>query len=176
MKIKRPPVKITLRKLNLTKDISSKYLKWMNDLEVHKYTEQKYRKHSLINIRKFVKEKNKSKNDFLYGIFLKRSNLNIHIGNIKLGPINFMHKTGEISYFIGEKELWGKGYTTLAIKEIIKIAKKKGLKKLKAGLYEMNIGSKKVLEKNGFNLEGKFKSELIFKNKRVNHYFFGKIL
>ena len=72
--------------------------------------------------------------------------------------------------------MWGKGYTTLAIKEIIKIAKKKGLKKLKAALYEMNIGSKKVLEKNGFKIEGRFKSELIFKNKRVDHYFFGKIL
>ena len=177
MKLTHVPVKkVTLRKLNLTEDISNKYLKWMNDLEVHKYTEQKYTKHSLINIRKFVKEKNKSKNEFLYGIFLKKNNLNIHIGNIKLGPINFIHKTGEISYFIGEKELWGKGYTTLAIKEIIKIAKKKGLKKLKAGLYEMNIGSKKVLEKNGFKIEGKFKSELIFKNKRVDHYFFGKIL
>ena len=177
MKLTHVPVKkITLRKLNLTKDISNKYLRWMNDLEVHKYTEQKYTKHSLNNIRKFVKEKNKSKNEFLYGIFLKRNNSNTHIGNIKLGPINFIHKFGEISYFIGERELWGKGYTTLAIKEIIKIAKKMGLKKLKAGLYEMNIGSKKVLEKNGFKIEGRFKSELIFKNKRVDHYFFGKIL
>ena len=167
---------IILRKLNLKKDISKKYQSWMNDLEVHRYTEQKYTKHSLNNIRKFVEEKNKSKNEFLYGIFLKKNNLNIHIGNIKLGPINFIHKTGQISYFIGEKELWGNGYATLAIKEIIKIAKKKGLKKLKAGLYEMNISSKKVLEKNGFKIEGKFKSELIFKNKRVNHYFFGKIL
>ena len=35
-------------------DISNKYLKWMNDLEVHKYTEQKYTKHSLIDVRKFV--------------------------------------------------------------------------------------------------------------------------
>ena len=167
---------ITLRKLNLSKDISDKYLTWMNDLEIHKYTEQKYIKHSLTQIKRFVKEKNKSKNEFLYGIFLRRNNIKLHIGNIKLGPINFIHKTGEISYFIGEKELWGKGYTTLAIKEIIKIAKKKGLKKLKAGLYEMNIGSKKVLEKNGFKFEGKFKSERIFKNKRVDHYFFGKIL
>ena len=57
MKIYHPPnVKITLRKLNLTKDISNKYLRWMNDLEVHKYTKQKYTKHSLITIRKFVKE------------------------------------------------------------------------------------------------------------------------
>ena len=168
--------KLLLKKLNLTKDISNKYLTWMNDLEIHKYTEQKYANYSLTKIRKFVEEKNKSKNEFLYGIFIKRNNLNIHIGNIKLGPINFIHKFGEISYFIGERELWGKGYATLAIKEIIKIAKKKGLKKLKAGLYEMNIGSKKVLEKNNFKLEGIMKSEIIYKGKRYNSYWFGKIL
>ena len=167
---------IILRRLNLKKDISKKYLNWMNDLEVHKYTEQRYIKHSLVNIRKFVREKNKSKNEFLYGIFLKKKNLNIHIGNIKLGPVNFIHGTAEISYFIGEKELWGKGYATSAIKKIIKIAKKMGLKKLKAGLYEMNIGSKKVLEKNNFKLEGKMKSEIIHKGKRYNFYWFGKIL
>ena len=176
MKITRPTVKITLRKLNLTKDISNKYLKWMNDLKIHKYTEQRYTKHSLINIRKFVKEKNKSKDEFLYGIFLKRNNLNTHIGNIKLGPINFIHKTGEISYFIGEKELWGKGYAALAIKKIHKIAIKMNLKKLKAGFYEMNTGSKKVLEKNNFKLEGRMKSEIIYKGKRCNLYWYGKIL
>ena len=148
----------------------------MNDFEVHKYTEQKYIKHSLADIRNFVREKNKSKNEFLYGIFLKKNNLNIHIGNIKLGPVNYIQKTSDISYFIGEKEMWGKGYTTLAIKEIIKIAKKKGIKKLKAGLYEMNIGSKKVLIKNGFKIEGKFKSEIIYKGKRFILYWFGKIL
>ena len=168
--------KITLRKLNLSKDISNKYLNWMNNLEIHKYTEQKFTKHTKAKIRKFVKEKNKSKNEFLYGIFLERNNLNIHIGNIKLGPINFINKTGEISYFIGEKELWGKGYTTLAIKEIIEIAKKMGLKKLKAGLNEMNIGSKKVLEKYNFKLEGKMKSTIIHNGKRYNSYWFGKIL
>ena len=168
--------KIILRKLNLKKDISKKYLNWMNDLKVHKYTEQKFTKHSLINIKKFIREKNKSKNEFLYGIILKKKKLRIHIGNIKLGPINFTHKTGEISYFIGEKNLWGNGYATLAIKEIIKIAKKKGLKKIKASLYEMNIGSKKILEKNNFKLEGIMKSEIVYKGKRYKSYLFGKLL
>lgn len=168
--------KITLRKLNPTKDISNKYLKWMNDLEIHKYTQQKYTKHTLSKIKKFVKEKNKSKNELLYGIFLNKNNLNVHIGNIKLGPIDFIHKTGQISYFIGEKEFWGKDYGTLAIKEIIKIANKMNLKKLKASVFEMNIGSKKVLEKNNFKIEGKLKSEIIYKGKRFNSYLFGKIL
>ena len=168
--------KIILKKLNLKKDISKKYLNWMNNLEIHKYTEQKNTKHSLANIRKFVVKKNKSKNEFLYGIFLKKNNLNIHIGNIKLGPISIIHKHANISYFIGEMELWNKGYTTLAIEEIIKIAKRKGVKKLKAGLFEMNIGSKKVLIKNGFKIEGKHKYDVIFKNKRVDNYIFGKII
>ena len=167
---------IILKKLNLKKDISKKYQNWLNDFEVQRYTEQKYKKHSLADVRNFVREKNKSKNEFLYGIFLKKNNLNTHIGNIKLGPINFTHKSAQISYFIGEKELWGNGYTTLAIKEIIKIAKKKGVKKLKAGLYKLNIGSEKVLIKNGFKIEGKFKSEIIYKGKRFNLHWFGKIL
>lgn len=168
--------KIILRRLNLKSDISKKYQSWMNDFEVHKYTEQKYVKHSLVNIRKFVREKNNSKNEFLYGIFLKNYDSNIHIGNIKIGPINFIHKKAELSYFIGEKKLWGKGYASLAIIEAIKIAKKMGIKKLKAGCYEKNIGSRKVLEKNKFKLEGKLKSEYVFMKKRTAQYLFGRML
>ena len=168
--------KIILRKLNLKNDISKKYQSWMNDFEVHKYTEQKYIKHSLANIRKFVREKNNSKNEFLYGIFLKKDNSNIHIGNIKIGPVNPIHKNAELSYFIGEKKLWGKGYASLAIIEAVKIAKKMGIKKLKAGCYEKNIGSRKLLEKNKFKLEGILKSEYIFMNKRTSQYLFGRIL
>ena len=166
---------LTLKKLN-SKNINIEYLKWMNDKEVTKFTEQRFKKHSLLDIKNFVREKNKSKNEFLYGIFLKKNNSKTHIGNIKLGPVNFVHKKGQISYFIGEKELWGKGYTTLAIKEIIKVAKKMGLKKVKACFLEMNIGSKKVLEKNNFKLEGKMKSEIIYEGKRYSEYWFGKIL
>lgn len=165
-----------LRKLNSKKDVSQKYLDWMNDQEVQKYTEQKYKKHSIKSIRKFVEEKNKSKNNFLYGIFLKKKKLNSHIGNIKLGPINYTHKTSEISYFVGEKKLWGKNYATLAIKEIIKIAKIKKIKKIRASLYEMNKGSFEVLKKNGFKIEGKLRSEVIYKKKRYAIFLFGKIL
>ena len=165
-----------LKKLDPQKNITKKYQKWMNDPEVHKYTEQRYKKHSLKDIKKFVKEKNKSKTEFLFGIFLKKNKILNHIGNIKLGPINFIHLTAEISYFLGEKDLWGKGYTTIAIKKIINIARKKKLKKLKAGLYEMNKGSKKVLEKNGFILEGEFKSEVIYNKKRYSNYWYGKTL
>lgn len=162
---------INLKKLS-NKDITEKYLKWMNDKKVHQYTEQRHSKHSIKKIKKFVSEKNKSKNEFLFGIYLK----NQHIGNIKLGPINNIHKYAFISYFIGERNLNGKGYATIAIKKIISIAKKKKIKKLKAGVYAMNIGSQKALKKNGFIKEGVLKKEYIFKRKRINCFLFGKVM
>ena len=150
-------VKIVLRKLNLKKDISKKYQNWMNDFEVFKFTRQKNKNHSLDDIKKFVKEKNRSKNEFLYGIFLNKNNSKKHIGNIKLGPINLRLKSSDISYFVGEKKLWGHGYSTLAIAELIKIAKKKKLEKLRALSHKINNGSKIVLIKNGFKKKGIFK-------------------
>ena len=106
---------IYLKELN-KKNVTNSYVSWMNDLEVHQYTEQKYKKHTINDVLIFVEEKKKSKNEFLYGIFLKKNNE--HIGNIKLGPINTIHKHADISYFIGNKKMWGRGYATKAIKKI----------------------------------------------------------
>lgn len=167
---------IFLKKLNPNKDITKKYQSWMNDKIVHRFTEQGRKKHSIEDIKKFVTEKNKLKNEFLFGIFFRDKNKLNHIGNIKLGPINFIHKTAEISYFIGDKNLWGKNFATNAIKQILNLAKIKKIKKIKACLHEMNHGSKKVLKKNGFKLEGTFLSEIIYNKKRYKRYWMGKIL
>ncbi len=166
---------IILKKLSIKKNISLNYLKWMNDNDVQKYTEQRFKKHSLKDIRNFVENKNSSKDEFLFGIFIKKKKL-LHIGNIKLGPVNFIHKTAFISYFIGEKSFWGKSYGSKAISEIIKIAKKKKLKKLKAGVYEQNLASQKVLKKNGFKIEGRFKYEKVYNGRRHTYFEYGKIL
>lgn len=150
----------------------------MNCKDIHKYTEQKYIKHSKKKIQEFVRKKNLSKDEFLFGIYFKNdsSSKYMHVGNIKLGPLNKFHKTADVSYFIGEKNFWGKGIATSAIKQIIKIAKKKGIKKVKAGVYEMNTASKKVLLKCGFRLEGNLKFELVYSGKRFSHYLFGKLI
>lgn len=164
---------VTLKKLNI-RDYSNNYLTWMNDKKVHEFTEQKYTKHTKTDIINFIKSKQNSKKEKVYGIFLKMKNKNKHIGNIKLGPIDYIHKNALISYFIGEKEFWGKNITTFAIKKLLIIAKKKyKLKKIFAGLYSNNIGSEKVLKKNGFKKEGHFKNHLVYKKKRIDHIFYG---
>ena len=167
--------KIFLKKLSPEKDITIKYKSWLNDKKITKYTEQKYKKHSIKDIKKFVIEKNNSKNEFLFGIFLKK-NKNIHIGNIKLGPIKWVHKSAEISYFIGEKKLHCKGYASDAIRQILIFAKKIKIKKINASFYVINKSSERVLKKNGFKIEGILKSQIIHKEKRMDSIIMGKIL
>lgn len=170
---------IKLKILNES-DVSQNYYRWMNDRNILRYTAQFRVGHSLKNIKKFVSEKKKSKNEFLYGIYLFNTEIENyeHIGNIKLGPINFKNLTADVSYLIGEKKYWGKGYATKAVNLISKLAKKKfGLKKLQAGHHKNNLGSSKVLLRNKFKLEGVFKSQIkIGKNKRTDRYVYGLIL
>tara|TARA_B100001057_G_C22461622_1_gene799078 strand:- start:75 stop:590 length:516 start_codon:yes stop_codon:yes gene_type:complete len=168
--------KIIIKKLNL-KDVNNRYLDWMNDLEVTKFTEQRFKKHSLSDIKKFVKEKNNSKTEYLFGIFINQKSTLIHIGNIKLGPIDKFHRSAEVSYIIGDKNFWKKGIGSKAVKLLIKVAKKQfQLKKLIAGCYGNNYGSIKVLKRNLFKKEASLKSQVIFGSKRVNKLIFGLLI
>ena len=157
--------------------VSEKYLMWLNSKEIVKFTEQRFIKHSKKKIINFVRSKKNSKNEFLYGIFIKMNSKKIHIGNIKLGPICYNHKNAKISYLIGEKNLQNEGLGTKAIKEMLYIAKKRfKLKKIIAGTYSNNFSSQKVLLKNGFKLEGNLKKYFLYKKKRIDRLIFGKVL
>ncbi len=172
----RAKKKIKLKKLKVS-DFSNEYIMWLNNPETVKYTEQRYKKNSRKDIEKFVNNINKSKDSFLYGIYIEKNNKEEHVGNIKIGPINFNHKSSYISYLIGSKQFTNQGIATQAIYLIIDIAKKKfKLKKLFAGVYSMNKASRRVLIKNKFKCEGILKSSILFKNRRYDSMIYGKIL
>ena len=167
-------MKIFLKELS-EKNISTEYIRWLNSEYVNRYTEQRFFKHSFKTVRDYVLKKKKSNSEFLYGIFVEDKK--IHVGNIKLGPINKIHKTAYISYFIGSDKYRSKGIMTEAFNKIFKLAKKKfKLKKIQAGIYEKNISSKKLLQKNNFKLEGIFLSQVVYKKKRYKKLVYGKIL
>ena len=157
--------------------VSKNYVAWMNSTDIMKFTEQRFINHTKKKVKRFVSSKTKSRDEFLYGIFVFSKEDKIHVGNIKLGPINFIHKSAEISYFIGDKDYHNKGIGTQAINNILKIAKNSfKLKKITAGVYSNNKSSTKVLLKNNFKLEGILKKQYKYKNKRVDGLIYGKIL
>ena len=170
--------KSTLFLKELNKNMVTKeYVSWLNDHETMRYTEQRFLKHDMMTVKNYVNNIKRSNTEFLFGIFINRLEKKIHIGNIKLGPINKYHKNAYISFFIGNKRFLNMGYGTNAIKEVLIIAKKKyKLNKIYAGAYSLNKQSIKILKKNKFVLEGNFKKAVKFNEKFINHFIFGKIL
>lgn len=145
--------KIFLRKLR-PEDVTQAYVGWMNDPEVVQFTESRFSSHTMTSIREFVQACQGGPDILLLGIFESASEL--HIGNIKLGPINRRHLLGDIGIILGRREFWGKGIATEAVSLLRDYAfSVMGLHKLTAGCYSTNLGSAKAFEKAGFALEGR---------------------
>src|SRR4051812_33418625 len=146
-------------RLATLEDCSARYLAWLQDPEVNRFLETRWREQSLASIREFVAGMLESANDYLFAIEDAASRT--HIGNIKVGPINRTHLHADVSYFIGEKQYWGKGYATEAIALATAFAfERLKLNRVQAGLYEANGGSGRALEKVGYVLEGTFRRQL----------------
>jgi len=91
-------------------DVNQTYVNWLNDPEVNQYLETRHEMQTLNSVQEYVEKMVEKENELLFSICLKKND--IHIGNIKLGPINLIHKYAEISLFIGDKNEWGKNLAT----------------------------------------------------------------
>jgi [ribosomal protein S5]-alanine N-acetyltransferase len=113
-----------------------------------------------------------SKKNFLFAIIEKSTKK--HIGNIKIGPVNQFHKFADISYFIGDRDAWGRGYGTQAVKLLTEYSfNYLGLESILAGVYQSNIASQRVLEKAGYSLQGRICNQLFNSNgDREDHLYY----
>src|SRR5947209_6937444 len=134
--------RLCLRSLR-SSDVGEAYLAWMNDAEIVRFLEVRFNgAQELTDLQGFVESMNISPINYLFGIFRKDDGR--HIGNIKLGPILREHARSEIGYLIGDRDSWRKGYASEAIHRVARFGLDElGLKKIKAGCYETNIGSAK---------------------------------
>ena len=99
-----------------------------------------------------------------------------HIGNIKLGPINWIYRIADIGVLIGEKDCWGEGYATEAIALIKEYAfNVLGLHKLTAGSIGLNEGSVKAFQKNNFKIEGVRKKHAFINGSYVDAILLGLV-
>lgn len=130
------------------------YACWARDPETIRFLEVRHRPHDAAALAEYISRKNESPDNLLLGIFLKGENR--HIGNIKLGPINPIHRRALIGLVIGEKQEWGKGYAAEAIRAVAEHAfQRLGLHRVEAGCYAANRSSLRAFEKAGFGIEAR---------------------
>lgn len=85
------------------------------------------------------------------------------------------YRTAEIGYWLGEA-FWNKGIITIAVDLITEIAfNELDLVRIHAGIFEYNIASMKVLEKNGYKKDGVFEKNITKNGKIVDEHRYFKI-
>ena len=176
MAVSTPFVKgdrLYLREVRQT-DVNEDYYNWLSDPEVNQYLETRFIPNSPQTIAKFVERMDGNPNEILFAICVLESDA--HIGNIKIGPINWVHRYADISLLIGNKNYWGKGFATEAIGLITRFGfQELNMNRLKASCYEGNKGSFKAFLKIGYTHEGTMRKHFFSKGQFQDGYQLGML-
>jgi ribosomal-protein-alanine N-acetyltransferase len=155
-------------------DVNAAYYRWMNDPAVTRYLESRFSPNPLEKLEDYVRGKLGDRDNVFLAIVLKDGDR--HIGNIKLGPIDWIHRIGDIGLLIGERECWGKGYATEAIRVLVAHAfGTLNLHKVTASCYDANEGSTGAFKKAGFEVEGVRKQQFYCEGRYVDAIMLGKV-
>lgn len=155
-------------------NMSDDYVRWLQDREIIRFLELRHEQQTSESVSDFVNNCFSSKNDLLMGIFLQDEKK--HIGNIKLGPVVWRYLRADIGIVIGDKNYWGRGLATEAIRLLCDIAfYDLGLRRVQAGAYGENMGSVKAFEKAGFRVEGVLRDYWLAGEKPMDNVVLGKL-
>ena len=127
--------------------VNKDYKKWMNDKSITKYILKKHHV-TIKQLKSFVESVDNSENYFFRIIEIKS---NKHIGNVRVGPLNFKDKSSGFGIMIGNKKFHNKGYA----KEVLDLSVDflfyfLRFKKIKFDCFIDNTPAMKVYENLGF--------------------------
>ena len=163
--------KIYLRTLERA-DLTETYLDWLNDAEVTRYLETGAFPTTYQDLEKFYQGVTGSKTEVIFAIADRKSHR--HIGNVKLGPINWVHRRAMLGIMIGDKEFWGRGVG----EEVTRLMVEYGFFRLnlnRIGLvvFEEHVPGVRCYQKVGFKVEGCLREQMFQGGKYKNHLWMG---
>lgn len=130
-------------------DAEGNYQHWLHNPVVNQYLEVRHNPPTLDELKQFITQNNASADNLLLGIFLSEHHQ--HIGNIKIGPIDWRHQRAIIGLLIGEPSCWNKGYASETIQVMTQYCiEHLKLNRVMAGCYQANIGSYRAFKKAGY--------------------------
>lgn len=143
-------------------DVAGNYYNWFNDGDVCAFNSHFRFPKTKDELVEYIHEINSNRNNLVFAIIEQRSQT--HIGNISLQEINYIDRSAELAFLIGEKEYWGKGYAAEAAEVLIDHAfNRLNLHRLYCGTADNNIRMQKLAEKLGFMKEG-IRRQALFEN------------
>jgi|SRR3989338_5860766 len=149
--------------------LTPRYISWLNDPEVVRYSNQRFQTHTLESCIEFLKSFENS-NNFFWAIINQDKNLG-HIGNVT-AYVDIFNKVADIGILIGEKSAWKQGYgieTWLAICDYL--FNKVKLRKVTAGTAAKNKAMLGIMRCAGMKEDGRRIKQCLIDNKPIDHVY-----
>jgi len=150
--------RLTLRQL--TKPTPD-HVRWLNDPEVTRYSEQRHIEHSMYRQIQYINSF--EGNSHIWGIYRVDNKANIGIITATHDPPNNL---ADVGILIGDVDVWGQGYGAEAWRaacDWLLSPDGGGMRKLEAGCMRANEAMMKIIIKSRFKHEG----------DRANHFLLG---
>lgn len=138
--------------------VTDEHVKWLNDPEVVKYSEQRHKRHSLESIHQYVNDLCTTVGSHMWGIYILVGDT---LGSVVSKPIGTIsahidenNQVVNVGIMIGEKSEWGKGYGSEAWSAVCNWLFEQGIRKVEMGCHYENRAMRNLAETCGMSLEG----------------------
>jgi [ribosomal protein S5]-alanine N-acetyltransferase len=153
-------------------DLNARYLSWLNDPDVTRYMETGTFPTTAQDLEKFYNEVTGTRNQVILAVADQKSGQ--HIGNVKLGPIHWIHRCATFGIMIGEKKFWGRGAGLEATRLMVEYGfDRLNLRRIDLGVCAEHDAAVRCYERVGFKVEGRMRESLIRDGKYVDRLWMG---
>ena len=131
-------------------DITVDYVRWLNDSEVVRFSNQRFRCHDEASCLAYLRTFADSDNLFL----AIRLSTDMQLIGTMTAFISPHHGTADMGLLIGERSLWGRGFGLEAWNLLLNnLLQARKLRKVTAGTLKCNLGMTRIMERSGMRLE-----------------------
>ena len=140
-------------------DVAGAYAAWLNDYEVTRFLETGSYPSTPGTVATYVEQLTSTPDNVFLAIVEKGTDL--HVGNVKLGPIHRVHRRADMGIMIGDRTRWGRGYGREAVALIVAYGfDRLNLHKIGLGVHADHEEAVRLYESLGFQVEGRLRGHL----------------
>jgi len=144
--------------------LKEKYVAWLNDPEVVRFSEQRHLVHTIITCRDYFDSMRLSENHLFLAVEDNEGERG-HIGNLAV-YLDVFNDTADVSILLGDKDVWGKGYASDAWTGLIDfLLKSMNVRKVTAGTMASNMPMRRLMRRSGMHEESVRKAQFLYSGK-----------
>lgn len=151
--------------------MTERYRSWFHNPVVTRYNSHGLFPYTKEKMRKFVKNVEDGGPDILFAIIYTgpETELPCHVGNCSIQSIDWINRSCELAFVIGETDFYGLGIGKAAGEMMLEHAfRKLGMNRVWTGTAETNVGMIAVANKLGMHFEGSFRQGKFLNGEFVN--------